>query len=81
MTMSPLYPCDKPCSAGTHKTETLKKLALFSALDRSIVHDRTAALALFNGHSSETKCDQKHVKQTFNMKLGINLKKEIHVTW
>ena len=31
MTMSPLYPCDKPCSTETHD-ETVKKLAVFSAI-------------------------------------------------
>ena len=28
--MSPLYPCDKPCSTGT-RNEAVKNLALFSA--------------------------------------------------
>ena len=31
MTMSPLYPCGKPCSRGTHN-ETVKILALFSSI-------------------------------------------------
>ena len=34
MTMSPLYPCNKPCSTGTHK-ETVKKLPYFlHSIDR-----------------------------------------------
>ena len=66
MTMSPLYPGGKPCSTRTHN-ETVKNLALFSAFDRSN-HDRTTAVALFNGHSSERKCDKDHVKQTLNQR-------------
>ena len=31
MTMSPLYPCGKPCSRGTHN-ETVKNLALFCSI-------------------------------------------------
>ena len=31
MTMSPLYPCGKPCSRGTHN-ETVKNLGLFSSI-------------------------------------------------
>ena len=31
MTMSPLYPCGKLCSRGTHN-ETVKNLALFSSI-------------------------------------------------
>ena len=66
MTMSHLYTCGKPCSTGTHN-ETVKKLTLFSAFDRSN-YDRTTALALFNGHSSERKFDKNHVKQTFHQR-------------
>ena len=54
--MSPLYTCSKPCSTGTHN-ETVKNLALSPALDRSN-HDRTTAVALFNGQSSERKCEK-----------------------
>ena len=36
MTMSPLSPCGKPCSTGTHN-ETVKKLALFSAMINGIM--------------------------------------------
>ena len=60
MTMSPFYPCDKPCSRGTHN-ETMKNLALTPAFDQSN-HDRTITVAVFNGHSSERKCDRNHVK-------------------
>ena len=64
ITMSPLYLCGKPCSRGT-QSETVKNLALSPAFNRSN-HDRTIAVALFNGHSSERRCDKNHVKQTFN---------------
>ena len=60
--MSPLYPYGKPCSTETHN-ETVKNLALSPAFDRSN-HDRTTAVALFNGHSSERQCDKNHLKQT-----------------
>ena len=43
--------------------ETVKNPALSPAFDRSN-QDRTIAVALFNGHSSERKCDENHVKQT-----------------
>ena len=44
MTMSPLYPCGKPCSTGTH-IETVKKLALFSAIiNGSIMESRLRIL-------------------------------------
>ena len=66
MTMSPLYPCGKPCSRGTHN-ETVKNPALSPAFDRSN-HDRTTAVALLNSHSSERKCDESHVMQTFNQR-------------
>ena len=69
MTMSPLYPCGKPCSTGTYD-ESVKNLALSPAFERSN-HDRTTAVALFNGHSSERKCDNNHVKQTFNKKNSV----------
>ena len=36
MTMSPLYSSGKPCLTGTHN-ETVKKLALFSAIIRGIM--------------------------------------------
>ena len=36
MTMSPLYPCGKPCSRGNHK-ETVKNLALFSSVINGIM--------------------------------------------
>ena len=37
MTMSPLYPCGKPSSTGTHN-ETVKKLTLlFTFIDRTMV--------------------------------------------
>ena len=35
MTMSPLYPCGKPCSRGTHH-ETVKNLALISSIINGI---------------------------------------------
>ena len=35
-TMSPLYPCGKPCSTGT-RIETVKKLAQFSAISNGIM--------------------------------------------
>ena len=35
MTMSPLYPCGKPCSRGTHH-ETVNNLALFSSIINGI---------------------------------------------
>ena len=60
MTTSPLYPCGKPCSRGTHN-EIVKNPALSPAFDRSN-QDRTSAVALFNGHSSERKCDKNQVK-------------------
>ena len=50
MTISPLYPCGKPCSTGNH-SETVKKLALFSAFNR-LNYDQKIA-SLFNGHPSE----------------------------
>ena len=36
MTMSPLHPCGKPCSKGTHN-ETVKNLALFSSIINGIM--------------------------------------------
>ena len=36
MTMSPLYPCGKPCSTGTH-TEMVKKLTLISIIINGIM--------------------------------------------
>ena len=63
MTMSPLYPSGKPCSTGTHN-ETVKNLALSPAFGRSN-HDRTTAVALFSGNSSERKC----VKTILNRRL------------
>ena len=36
MTISPLYPCGKPCSRGTHN-ETVKNLALFSSIINGIM--------------------------------------------
>ena len=71
MTMSPFYPCGKPCSRGTHN-ETVKNPALSPAFDRSN-HDRTTAVALFNGHSLERKCDKNHVKQTFNQRSLVSV--------
>ena len=50
-----LYSCCKTCSTGAHN-ETVKKLTLFSAFDR------TTAFALFNGHSSE----QNAIKSTLS---------------
>ena len=44
MTMSPMYPCGKPCSTGTHN-ETVKRMAQSPAFDRSN-HDRTTATTL-----------------------------------
>ena len=38
MTMSPLYPCGKPCSRGTHN-EKLKNLALFSSIINGIMKE------------------------------------------
>ena len=35
MTMSPLHPCGKPCSRGTH--ETVKNLPLFSSIINGIM--------------------------------------------
>ena len=66
MTMKPMYPCGKPCSRGTHN-ETVKHLALSKAYDR-LNHDRKTAVALFNGCSSERKCNKYHVKQTFHQR-------------
>ena len=44
MTMSPLYPCGKPCSRGTHN-ETVKNPALSPAFDHdSIDRIRTERL-------------------------------------
>ena len=67
MTMSPLYPYGKPCSRGTHN-ETVKNPALSPAFDHDSI-DRISieatAVALFNGHSLERKCDKNHVKQAF----------------
>ena len=45
MTMSPLYPCGKPCSTGTHN-ETVKKLALFSAIIIGIVMESRAGISI-----------------------------------
>ena len=56
MAMSLFYSCSKPCSKGTHD-ETVKRLTLFSAFNRSN-HDRTTALSLFICHSSETKYEK-----------------------
>ena len=67
MTMSPLHPCSKPCSTGTHN-ETVKNLTLYCLLDR-LNQDRTTALALFSGHSLERKCDNKHVARISNKKI------------
>ena len=36
MTMSPLHPCGKPCSTGTHN-ETVKNLALIAAIINGIM--------------------------------------------
>ena len=36
--MSPLYPCGKPCSRGTHN-ETVKNLALFSSIINGIMKE------------------------------------------
>ena len=36
MTMTPLYPCGKPCSRGTHD-ETVKNLAQFSSIINGIM--------------------------------------------
>ena len=66
LTMSPLYPCGKPCSRGTHN-ETVKNPALSPTFDRSN-QDHTTAVALFNGHSTERACGENHVKQTFNQR-------------
>ena len=38
MTMSPLYPCGKPCSRGT-RHETVKNLALFSSIINRIMKE------------------------------------------
>ena len=35
--MNPMYPCGKPCSSRTHN-ETVKKLALYSAIINEIKH-------------------------------------------
>ena len=78
MTMSPLYLCGKLYSTGT-LNEAVKNLTLSPACDR-LNHDRMTAVALFNSHSSERKCSKNHVKQTFNQKLCINLKKEVYFT-
>ena len=65
MTMSPLYPCGKPYSAGTHN-EIVKKLAPCHEFDRSS-QDRTTAVALFNGHFTPRK--ENAMKNTLSKRL------------
>ena len=45
MTMSPLYPCGKPCSRGTHH-ETVKKLALFSSIINGITKESRLRISI-----------------------------------
>ena len=45
MTMSPFYPCGKPRSTGTHN-ETVKKLALFSAVINGIVMESQLRISI-----------------------------------
>ena len=43
--MSPLYPCDKPCSRGTHN-ETTKNLVLFSSIINGILIDSRLRISI-----------------------------------
>ena len=45
MTMSPLYPCGKPCSRGTHN-ETVKNLALFSSIINGIMKESRLPISI-----------------------------------
>ena len=45
MTMSPLYPCGKPCSRGTHD-ETVKNLALFSSIINGIMKESRLRISI-----------------------------------
>ena len=45
MTMSPLYPCGKPCSRGTHN-ETVKNLALFSSIISGIMNESRLRISI-----------------------------------
>ena len=67
MTMSPLYPCGKLCSTGTHN-ETVKNLVLFSTFDRSN-QERTTASALVIGQSSVTPQKENAIKTTLSRHL------------
>ena len=45
MTMSPLNPCGKSCSRGTHN-ETVKKLALFSSIINGIMKESRLRISI-----------------------------------
>ena len=45
MTTSPLYPCGKPCSRGTHH-ETVKNLALFSSIINGITKESRLRISI-----------------------------------
>ena len=46
--MSPLYPCSKPCSTGTH-TETVKKLTKFLAFINRIMMESLLRISDHSG--------------------------------
>ena len=73
MTMSPFFPCGKPCSAGTHN-ETVKSLALSPVFDRSN-QDRMNAVAHGKENAIKTTLSRYLIK-----KLCKSLKKELHFT-
>ena len=56
MTMSPLYPCGKPCSTETHN-ETVKNLALFSAIINGINGFESQSRGSVFNSSLESKFD------------------------
>ena len=45
MTMSPLYPCGRPCSRGTHN-ETVINLALFSSIINGIMMESRLRISI-----------------------------------
>ena len=45
MTMSPLYPCGKPCSRRTHH-ETVKNLAVFSSIMNEIMMESRLRISI-----------------------------------
>ena len=53
LTMSPLYPCGKPCSRGTHN-ETVQNLALFCSIINGIMMESRPGTHIRGGVGGET---------------------------